>query len=279
MKRIKILPAVLIVIVILSMLSPFAVHKFQNLFLKTPVYNADVYKSTEVTLKTDDYIYFGKYLDEDILWKVLDVNENNILLMSEYVICFKAFDASGISEKFHNSDSEKYGSSDWENSTLKQWLNSEEFHVTYSHCPPVKDNTFTSYNYYNDECGFLNEKNFCDEEKKLITDDGVFLLSKSQLKKFFDNTSRKKICTNSCIKQNNAPYIILPDRPVWYWSSSPATSNNVSVTAVTSSGNFYKSLAYDGTMGVCPALYINNRSFKTGGGDGSKKAPYVLEVK
>lgn len=278
MKNKVVLPLMLVVIVVLSMLSPFAVHKIQNSLLKTPDNMTAEYEQKDIRLKKNDYIYFGRYLNEDILWKVLDIQDNKILLMSEYVICFKAFDSNGKSEKFHESDSEKYGSSCWESSSLKQWLNSDEEHVRYSHCPPDKEKTFNGYNSYDDECGFLYKNNFSEEERNIITDDGVFLLSKTLLKKYFNNSSRKKVCTNSCIIDNNAPYINLPEKTVWYWSLSPVTSNNVSVTTVTSSGNFYKSLAFDGTMGVCPALYIYDISIETISGDGSKDMPYILEV-
>lgn len=279
MKRKITLPIILIFVIVLAMLSPSAVHGIQNILLKSTVKTTVSSETKQIQLKKDDYIYLGKYLDEDILWKVLEIKDNKVLLMSEYVICFKAFDAKGESNEFHGSDSEKYGSSVWKNSSLKQWLNSDESVVLYTHCPPEKGNTFNSYNIYDGEHGFLNKQNFSEEEKNLITDDGVFLLSKAQLKKYFSNFSRKKICTNSCIKQNDAPYINLPGKSVWYWSSSAATSNNVSVTAVTSNGTFYKSLAFDGTMGVCPALYINNQTYETCEGNGNKNAPYMLEVK
>ncbi len=279
MKRQFVLPAILVIVMFFAMLSPSAVHGIQNILLKSSVKTTVNSEAKQIQLQKDDYIYLGKYLGEDILWKVLEVNDDKALLMSEYVICFKAFDAKGESDEFHESDSEKYGSSDWDNSSLKQWLNSNENVVSYTHCPPEKGNTFNSYNIYDGEKGFLNVENFSDKERNLITDDGVFLLSKSQLKKYFSNSSRKKICTNSCIKQNDAPYINLPGKSVWYWSSSAATSNNVSVTAVTSSGTFYKSLAFDGTMGVCPALYINNQTHETYGGNGNINTPYILEVK
>ena len=258
MKRKIILPVILVLVIVLAMLSPTAVHKVQNILLKSSE-ETDINRDVkQIQLQKDDYLYLGKYLGEDILWKVLATEEDKVLLMSEYVICFKAFDANGKNDDFHKSDSEKYGSSVWNNSSLKQWLNSDEDVVSYTHCPPEKGKTFNSYNVYDGEKGFLSTQNFSEKEKNLITDDGVFLLSKSQLKKFLSNSLRKRICTNGCIKQNDAPYINLPGKSVWYWSSSPATSNDVSVTAVTSSGTFYKSLAFDGTMGVCPALYIYN---------------------
>ncbi len=278
MRRKLILPVTLVLVLILSMLSPFVIHKIQDSFNNNGSEVIDSFSYKNVKLNKNDYIYFGNYLNKPILWKVLDIEDKKALLMSEYVISFKAFDACGKSELFHQSDSEKYGSSTWENSTLKEWLNSDEKYVSYSHCPPEKKSVFNSHNAYAEECGFLYKDNFNIQEKKLISADGVFILNNSQMKKYFDNKSRRKICTPDSIEQNDSPYIIMPAKSVWYWTSSPVSSNNVSVSAVTSSGAFYKSLAFDGAMGVCPALYIETVAFEAYCGDGSKENPYIMTI-
>lgn len=230
-----------------------------------------------VSLKKDDYLYFGNYLDEPILWKVLDVKDGKPLMMTEYIICFKAFDANGKNTDYHTgTDTEKYGSSDWDDCTLKEWLNSSEKPVVYSHCPPDAGSVYRGCNAYTEESGFLSEKNFDSHLKRLISQEGIFLLTTNELRKYFTDETRRKTCTESAILHNDSPYLLTASRKIWYWTSSPVSSNNVSVAAVTSSGGFYKTLAYDSVMGVSPSLRLNETAVCVCRGDGSKGQPYVV---
>lgn len=237
-------------------------------------------KSKSTTIKKNDYILFGKYQNEPILWQVLNVDKKGkALLMSKYILCLKAFDASGKDKKYHNgSDLSTLGSSDWKNSTIRQWLNSDKDKVIYSHCPPSKSNVNKGYNAYDSESGFLSNSNFGPQLLSLIYDKGdkVFLLSKSELSKYFKPTQRKKQCTKSAILSTNSPYLIFSSQNIWYWTSSKISTNRTSVCTVTSSGNYYKALAYDGATGVCPALYLKSSEITTIGGNGSKSNPYWI---
>lgn len=49
------------------------------------------------TIKVGDYVTFGSYYGEPILWKCVDT-ENGVMLLSEYILCLKTYDAaeSGI---------------------------------------------------------------------------------------------------------------------------------------------------------------------------------------
>ena len=71
-------------------------------------------ESWEVTLKSGDRIAIGSYLGEPIIWSVIKTG-NKTLLMSEKVLCFRAFDPS----------EDGIGSSDYLASPLRAWLNSE----------------------------------------------------------------------------------------------------------------------------------------------------------
>ncbi len=275
MKKFFILPIILAVALILSSLSPQIVHLFQNNSEQNNIfaYMPDGEKR-DVKLNKGDYIYFGKYLNEPILWEVLSIESGKALIMTHHLITFKAFDVAGKDDNYHDVDSEKYGSSVWDNSTLKQWLNSDEKVVTYTHCPPTKETTFKNYNAYDSESGFLYSDNFTKDEKDLIADDGVFILTVNQMNKYLTADARRKTCTPSCIIQNNSPYMTPADKSQWYWTSSSISTNNVSVASVTSGGTFYKSLAYDSTMGVSPALYLNSTTLSVYGG-GTKNEPYI----
>ena len=71
-------------------------------------------ESRKVTLKSGDRIAIGSYLGEPIVWSVIETG-GKTLLMSEKVLCFRAFDPS----------EDGIGSSDYLASPLRAWLNSE----------------------------------------------------------------------------------------------------------------------------------------------------------
>ncbi len=227
-------------------------------------------------LKKGDYVLFGTYLGEPILWQTLKTEaDGRVLMLTHYVIAFKAFDAGGENAEYHKADSEKYGSSVWEDCTLKEWLNSDEALVSYSHCLPEDKSVFGGYNGYSDEKGFLHEDNFPAKLREMIGSNGVFLPGKKLLNELLVPSQRVKSSTKSALLANESPYVASGMRPVWYWTSSPVNSNNVSVTTVTSSGGYYKALAYDGLTGVAPALYLNDAAVLCIG-DGTFDRPYLI---
>lgn len=234
-------------------------------------------ESVCVTLKKGDFLYFGSYLEEPLLWQVLDVTDGGkILMMTRHVITFKAFDANGAAQGYHESDSALYGSSSWESSSLRQWLNSDDDKVSYSHSAPEKNCVSQGYNSYADEKGFLHGDNFSRELVRLIDGSGVFLLSKEQVSSYFSTGERLKTPTKSALEQSESPYFGSASMAVWYWTSSPVSSNNVSVATVTSSGGYYKTLAFDGLTGVAPAVYLQSSNVICGDGDGLENHPYFV---
>lgn len=234
-------------------------------------------QSGTAKLGDGDYIVFGKYKDREILWRVLDTDQDKgALILSEYVLCFKAFDASGYDGKAHKeTDASLYGSSSFETSTLKKWLNSKEEKVDYGEYAPTKENVYNGYNAYDNEKGFLCSDNFTDEQLALIGDDGVFLPSTANIKKYLGKSAAKR-CADSALQGDDSAYISPKSKAVWYWTGDGIPTNNVSVTTVTSSGTFYKTLAYDSMTGVCPALYLKKAEVTVQSGDGSKDSPYIL---
>ena len=123
-------------------------------------------------VKLGDYVYFGRYLNEPILWRVININsDGNPVLFSEKIITYKAFDAaeSGV----HNETGGPYsndqyhqmcGSNNWVYANLREWLNSSSQSVKYSTQPPIMDAVVL--NPYANEPGFLN--NFTLTERSLI---------------------------------------------------------------------------------------------------------------
>ncbi len=141
-------------------------------------------------------------------------------------------------------------SSDWKISDLREWLNSKD--------------------------GFLSEENFASTE--IISSDKngdkIFLLSKNQLQKFSE-AERAKAPTASAVRNDGSDKLVIR-KNCWYWTSSSIETNSSSVTAVTSSGGFYKTLPTDTLMGVCPAFYLQSKTVTVLGGNGTAEKPYVI---
>ncbi|MHB8964088.1 MAG: peptidoglycan DD-metalloendopeptidase family protein [Saccharofermentanales bacterium] len=128
--------------------------------------------SATTTIKISDYIILGKYNGQQILWRCVDINENGPLMLSDRVITFKIFDASGnhkyldgtpqANTTYEDSRRTYFGSNLWETSNARSWLNSSASAgnvVWLDGCPPED---------YANEKGFLADGNFSTEERKLI---------------------------------------------------------------------------------------------------------------
>lgn len=117
-----------------------------------------------------DYIYLGEYYNAPILWRCVGIDNNGPLMLSDKILCLKAFDAKGEDDYYHNDGwgyiRKSYGSNCWEDSNIRQWLNADTSVVNYSHCEPSVDNVFGGYNAYDKEKGFMTV--FTSDEKKCI---------------------------------------------------------------------------------------------------------------
>lgn len=104
----------------------------------------------------------GTYNGEPILWRCIeDTERNEILLFSDKILCFKAFDEE---------------SNEWKNSELRLWLNST-----------------SSANEYYDEEGFLSNTNFSETQRQLIktVNHSVYLPDLNDNERPFKNKYRK----------------------------------------------------------------------------------------
>lgn len=125
---------------------------------------------TADSLQIGDYVQMGTYYDEPILWRCVDIDDNGPLMLSDKILCLKAYDVPGDSETGSHARYEgrkRGGSNYWKDSTIRCWLNSdaEAGNVEWL-CgnPPSSDKI--EHNAYDNEAGFLHE--FTNLEKSAI---------------------------------------------------------------------------------------------------------------
>lgn len=171
------------------------------------------------SVKVGDTINFGKYYNEEIEWRVLNISEDEkkAVLITKDIICMKPYDVAE-GGKYNNGDADYYmpgteadtnqelqidlrGNSDWSKSNIRTWLNSSDEVVKYLDQAPEESATSEIENGYNNEPGFLNQfskaeldvivetenvtkGNKISGKKEIITKDKVFLLSMEQFELF-----------------------------------------------------------------------------------------------
>jgi hypothetical protein len=127
--------------------------------------------------RVGDYIQFGRYYKEPIVWRVIAIEDGKPLIFSDKILTFKSFSTTGddqnpagarVNDQINNT-----GSMFWGDSTLRLWLNSEKdagkVFENYLYNPPTADrviknhySTETNINPYDQEAGFLS--NFTQSE-------------------------------------------------------------------------------------------------------------------
>lgn len=150
MKKILFIPILIFLILVIFILNI------------NPVFNK---KQMEI----GDYIQFGKYNNEPILWRVINIDDNgNVLILSDRIICFKAFDSKGT---YHSDEFRLFlGSNYWKDSNIRQWLNSNDnkYHIKWIQNSPSKENVLSGLLPYENEKGFLADGNFNKSERSVI---------------------------------------------------------------------------------------------------------------
>lgn len=141
----------------------FSLIIFLNICVWSPLFTVEA----KGLLQVGDYIYFGQYNGQPILWRVINLDQDgDPLLFSEDIITYKAFDGAEGTDYTADNDRKKSGSNRWSNSNIREWLNSESRTITFSTSPPVKSTVLDEYNAYDNEQGFLY--GFTPEERDAI---------------------------------------------------------------------------------------------------------------
>ncbi|HAN10390.1 MAG TPA: hypothetical protein DCP90_07235, partial [Clostridiales bacterium] len=254
---------------------------------------------TGADLVVGKYIIFGRYkidpadageTGEDIIWRVIkkeDKDSNgtqDVMLVSDKIITFKAFDASGLNSGL--------GDNYWPNSNIRDWLNSNQSagNVTWTHAGPTESN----FNNYATKAGFL--ANFtATEQGKIVpvelttptrtatyggtpvvtNNEKVFILEQSELSLLTTAGYENYItqATQKAINEGNAGLEPANISTAWlYWTRTPYTANSSDVMYVYSDGLVDYNNAYGGIRGVRPALYLNSSSMTLGAENGATAA-------
>lgn len=121
-----------------------------------------------MSIQIGEYVQMGSYCGEPILWRCVDIDENGPLMLSDKILCLKAFDAKGdntVGSHIRDVGRKNSGSNYWADSSLRSWLNSDASagNVNWL-CGNPPDNDHVEYgNAYNQEAGFLS--NFTRSER------------------------------------------------------------------------------------------------------------------
>ncbi len=161
------------------------INKIASVFFAAIIFIAAVSSNVtqgfaQTNIKIGDYLQMGTYYGKPILWRCVDIDENGPLMLSDKILCLKAFDASGTNVsgshgRGHTDNEVKgyfrmvEGSNYWGDSNIRSWLNSTvgPGKVVWG-CgnPPNKENIWKGLNAYDQEAGFLSK--FTSEELALI---------------------------------------------------------------------------------------------------------------
>jgi serine/threonine protein kinase len=114
---------------------------------------------SKAKVEMGDYVQFGKYDNQPILWRVIHFeDENTTMLFSDKVLTLKEFDSAGDNHVNPDLDRSGRGSNNYFYSNLRQWLNSSDNLIKWTQNEPS----------YANENGFLADGNFTAQERKLI---------------------------------------------------------------------------------------------------------------
>lgn len=188
-----------------------------------------------IALKVGSSVYFGRYYQdsinekEPIEWRILDIEDDKILLMSEY----------GLDAKAYNKEHED---TSWGNCTLRNWLN-QDFIVE----------AFTN----DEQKSIILSKLITNDEK---TEDKVFLLSSEAAEKYFDS-NEDRMCKPTKFAINHGAYQNKDNGQCWWWLRSLG-NRSLRATYVYADGWVYSHgpIVNRNHGSVRPALWINLKS-------------------
>lgn len=268
-------------------------------------------------IKIGDYVLFGKYKGEKILWRVVNSADESLMLFSEKIISYKSFDGKNDSNYTKDSDKINYGSNLWDNSDIRVWLNSEAEIINYIGSVPNSESVWSRFNAYDKEPGFLYE--FTNLEKLHIMStehdctlskyDSNLATSGKEYHEFedaypdiahrnFDDIYKKSSTDKVFLLSLKEVYEYVQDRGFewirkptetakkneesrevfpWYWLRTPVGADSHGVRVICIDGYVAGRSAYRSAIGVVPAINIKENNISIYSGSGTLEDPFNIE--
>ncbi|HHW00874.1 MAG TPA: hypothetical protein GXX36_15160 [Clostridiaceae bacterium] len=214
------------------------------------------------------YVSFGEYNGRKLLWRVINTDENGILLLSDEAVDFRAFDSE---PRDGDKNRMKYGSNYWPECSLRKWLNGE-FLKDFSAAETGLINNYKNkvlLSVYDKEKVEGGNNDFFwmhvpslaafgfDDAYHLYVNDKVFLLDIKQLTEYLSDRA-------AAIKRDYS-----------YWLETVYYANSSMVRVVDEDGYIYMKDANADSIGVIPALYLKNTATIIDG-TGTRKQPFKV---
>ena len=190
-----------------------------------------------------DYVFFGAYEQdndisngkEDIEWLVLEKKDSRVLMVSKYALDYKNFSSGSWNGM-------------WETSTLRKWLNSE-----------FMDTAFT-----NTEKGLIpmvtveaHKHPEYSTDPGNATQDKVFLLSITEVNKYFSSEDAKR-CQATDYAVSNGAYVPTSKGYTQWWLRTPSYRQDVASFVDWRSNAYDPSThVYISGAAIRPALWID----------------------
>ncbi len=190
-----------------------------------------------------DYIKFGTYEQdnntangkEDIEWLILEKTDNRILVISKYALDCKPYNTT-------------YTAVTWETCSLRKWLNSD----------------FVQNNFDSEEKARIPLVQVsADENPSYSTNpgnatmDNVFLLSITEVNKYFDSDSARE-CEATAYAVENWAYVNSSNNNCKWWLRSPGSSRTYAASVFSNGGvDEYGFGVIDDDFAVRPAMWID----------------------
>lgn len=236
------------------------------------------------------------YYGSPIIWQVADKNHsgypaNSVTLVAANILKIAAFDA----KESGNSDSNRIsgGNNRYALSNIRQWLNKSgsPWYVAQHSADATPSSENVNDNPYDGQSGFLTD--FSAQMKAALLDttltvakatvdgggsesvvDKVFLLSKQEvglgsensiaegsLIALFSSGQSSRLCKPTANAVSNSTYTssnLSASQDWWWWLRSPWSSNSNRMRIVNTNGSGFGSVAYNGSLGVRPALNLSS---------------------
>lgn len=124
-------------------------------------------QTTAKLYKVGDTISFGAIDGQSITWKILRVNDDSALIITDDIIAYKPYHVN------------REGAN-WENSAIRVWLNQTFY-----------DNAFSNKEKLHIYSDLIYTSNYSDDSEGFFTTDKIFLLSLEEINEYFPNENSR----------------------------------------------------------------------------------------